>query len=186
VGKASEWRRKGQARAAEGAVELTLPSGMTILARRPDPLQMAMWRRLPLTLAAAAAGSGKPEPPDEEARRQEFLETVEVSKHLLMFCCVSPRISLDPKGEEEIHPREVPMEDSVFILRWAMRREEAEKLRPFRGNGSAPCTGGDGEAVRDAAERAAGDRGSGVGAGSGPGGGRGTGAGSAAGDGAGA
>jgi hypothetical protein len=37
---ASEWKRAAL-RAAE-AVELTLPSGVTIRARRPDPLQLAM------------------------------------------------------------------------------------------------------------------------------------------------
>jgi hypothetical protein len=83
------------------AVELRLPSGMTILARRPDPLQLAA-----LALDGAA-------------------ETAGFSDLLLLFCCVAPRVSLTAAGEDEIHPWDIPPEDSIFIVRWAMRVAES-------------------------------------------------------------
>jgi hypothetical protein len=163
---AKDWRLRAAEEAAATAVDLTLPSGMTIRARRPDPLQMAMWRRLPLSLAATAAGeTGSAMSPEE------LMESVEASRQMLLYCCVSPRISLEPVGDDEIHPRDIPLGDAVFILRWAMRSEEAEKLRPFRIVEGAGDGGGDGQTVRAAAERAAGDSGSAAGAGAGPGGG---------------
>jgi hypothetical protein len=73
---------------------------MTILARRPDPLQVValVWDG-----AGEIAGYGD----------------------LLTFCCVAPRVSLTPAGEDEIHPWDISPEDSIYIVRWAMRLEES-------------------------------------------------------------
>jgi hypothetical protein len=169
--RAAEWLRLGQEAALKEAIELQLPSGAKILARRPDPAQVAMWGRLPLGLSAAAAPGGGPIT-DEQA-----LEAMHLSRQMLYYCCVQPRISLDPRGDDEIHPRDIPPEDLLFLLRWAMRREEAEQLRPFRGVGTDVGAGGDGQNLRTASVGAAGDRGSGAGAGAGSGGGGDTGAG---------
>ena len=164
--KASEWKQRATVVAAEEAVNLALPSGMVIRARRPDPMQVAMWGRLPLGLVGAAGGEGLELPAYEEV-----VAAIELSRDVLTYCCVSPRISMTARGEDEIHPRDVPMEDVMFILRWARRGEETEKLRPFRGGAIFTGTGGDGEGVRTAAFDVAGDRGRDGGAGSGPGGG---------------
>jgi hypothetical protein len=162
---ASEWKGHAARAAAAEAVELTLPSGMTIKARRPSPLQVAMWGHLPLGLAAAAApGSGALSSEDVRAG-------IELSRRLLEYCCVDPRVSLAPQGEHEIHPSDIPLTDTLFILRWARGEEDAEQLRTFRGGADDGGPGGDGGAVRTAAERAAGNRGADAGAGVRPGGG---------------
>jgi hypothetical protein len=83
------------------AVELKLPSGITILARRPDPLQLA------------------------ELVSDGAAETAGFSHLLMMFCCVAPRVSLTAAGENEIHPWDIPPEDAIFIVRWAMRVAES-------------------------------------------------------------
>jgi hypothetical protein len=164
---ASEWQAAGLVVAAAEAVELPLPSGMVIRARRPDPVQVAMWGQLPLRLASAVGGEGGGALPGNE----EVLAAIALSRDVLVYCCVSPRISMTPVGDGEIHPRDVPMADAMFILKWARREEETEKLRCFRGESTDAGLGSDGEDVRGAAFGDVGDLGSDGGLGSGPGGG---------------
>ncbi len=143
MNRATEWKDKARAAAQSEAVELELPSGMKILARRPDPLQLAAWGRLPMNLAAAAAsGEGAAKVTNEQAA-----ELAGFLRDLLVYCCVDPRVSLDPSGPDEIHPREIPQQDWTFVINWALRVGEAQKLEPFRGE--RPDAGGDsgGEAV---------------------------------------
>jgi hypothetical protein len=91
--------------AREGVVvELTLPSGMTILARRPGPTQLAQWGR--------------------QKAESEFLGVAGFTRDLLLYCLVKPRISLDPRGDDEVHPGAVPFEDLTFVVRWALGVEE--------------------------------------------------------------
>lgn len=158
---ATEWKKRAAEAAEREAVDLELPSGMRILARRPGPAALATWGKLPLGLAGAATGeSGEPEISDEEIRQGfEFL------RDLLVYCCVRPRISLDPKGENEIHPRDIPGPDAEFILAWAQRSGEVSALRNFRGQRADDGAGGDGQDVRPAAERVVGSKRSGAGAG---------------------
>lgn len=163
VSRADEWRAAAREAALAEAVELELPSGVKILARRPDPEQLAAWGALPLGLVTGGGAQ-------QQMTEQEAQDLMRLSRDLLLYCSVDPRISQAP-GPGEIHPRDIPREDWMFILRWAMRSEEVEKLRPFR-RGPADGGGGDGGAdVRGAAVGDAGDRGSGGGAGGGPGGG---------------
>ncbi len=142
---ATDWRKRAQVAARETAVELELPSGMKILARRPNALQMAAWGRLPLGLASAASGAAA------EASVEEAGEIAGFLRDVLVYCCVEPRVSLEPKGEDEIHPREIPAEDWTFIVSWAMRVEEARALEGFRRGGADVGGGGDGKDVLVAA-----------------------------------
>jgi hypothetical protein len=159
---AKEWRER--ARALAEAVPLTLPSGLTIRARRPGPLQYAAWDRLPLMLAEASEQG--PESVTVE-RAQEIAKDL---RELLVYCCLEPRVSETP-GPEEIHPREMPEQDWMFIVSWAMRLREAAELRSFRGQRADGGADGDGEAVFVQTVEPAGDRGPGAGAGVRPGGG---------------
>lgn len=143
MAKASEWKARGEQRARAEAVSLGLPSGMTILARRPDPVQLAVWGRLPLQLAAASVRQ-KVEP---ELTVEDGIELMTFHRDLLTYCCVEPHISLTPSGEGEIHPKDIPEEDWKYILRWAMRFEEARQLEPFRGQRAGSGVGGDGEVM---------------------------------------
>jgi hypothetical protein len=156
---AKEWKEKARAKAAE----LTLPSGMVIRARRPDPLQYAMWNRLPMLLARAAEGAAA-------VTSEEAVEISKALRELLLYCCVQPAISETP-GPDEIHPQDIPDEDTHFLIQWAMRVREAAALRPFRRRAADGGAGGDGEAVFAETERAPGDRGPDAGAGVRPGGG---------------
>jgi len=143
--KATEWMEKERETALAEAVELTLPSGMVILARRPDPVQLVAWNKLPLMLAGAAAGET-----DAIATATDEQQMVQVAgfyRDVLVYCCVDPQVSLTPQAGE-IHPKMIPHADWTFILNWAMRVKEAEALRSFRGERTDGGSGGDGEGVR--------------------------------------
>jgi hypothetical protein len=146
---ASEWKEKG--RAGAEVVELTLPSGMVIRARRPGALQYAAWDRLPLMLAAAAEKGAA------DIAVAEAQEIAGFLRELLVYCCLEPRVSMTP-AEGEIHPREIPEADWMFIVSWAMRLKEVEELRPFRGERADGGGGDDGEAVFAETVRSIADR----------------------------
>ena len=162
---ANEWRAKG--RAAEEVVDLPLPSGMEIRARRPDPLQFALWDRLPLMLAVLEGAKDA-----ATAAEEDLVGLADFMREVLVYCCVEPRISemAAPNSQDEIKPREIHGKDLLFILAWAMRTKEAVAVRPFRTGRDVRGAGGDGENVLVQTVGAAGDRGSGPGAGGGPGG----------------
>jgi hypothetical protein len=143
MSRASEWRDRGAAVAVSEAVELVLPSGATILARRPDAMQLASWNKLPMSLAAAASGEGGA----ASVTTEQAGELAGFLRDLLVYCCVAPRISLTP-GEDEMHPRDVPQADWTFIINWALRVEEARSLTGFRGGRADAGDSGDGEGVR--------------------------------------
>jgi len=143
---ASEWKEKAAQAARQGAVELDLPSGMKILARRPAPGDMAVWGGLPFSLAVAAAKKTDP----ATVSNQDVLDMIAFNRDLLVYCVLEPRISLSP-GPEEIHPRDIPFEDWQFIVHWAMRVEEARNLESFRGRRSDGGDSGDGQSVLDQA-----------------------------------
>jgi hypothetical protein len=170
---AKEWREKAAIAAEAEGVPLELPSGMTILARRPDPVQVAMWGQLPLSLAASVAENTGKNAGATQLTAEERMASITLARDMLVYCCVKPRIYTGKNAcatEEEIHPREIPLADVMYLLRWARREEETEKLRPFRVRTADGGGDGGGEAVRLAAIGADGDRGPGGGAGVRPGG----------------
>lgn len=150
MNKAQEWREKSRALTASEAdtvVDLALPSGMTIKARRPGPGFIAGLGRLPLSLATAAQ---EPEPvPIEEFGKKPAEDPAAFFtflRDLLLYCVVDPEISLTPKAGQ-IHPREIADKDVNFIFHWAMRGSEAESLESFRRQPGDGSTGGDGAQV---------------------------------------
>ena len=156
---ASEWKEK--AREASERFDLTLPSGMVVTARRPGPLQLAFFRRIPLALAQQVVSGETVDP--QSITAEEIVENVAFMRDLLTYCLLDPRISLDPQGDDEIHPRDIPEKDWKYILGWAMRSEEAEKLRPFRVGRGGDGARGDGQIVELPTLGAAEDSGPGFG-----------------------
>ncbi|HWQ55686.1 MAG TPA: hypothetical protein VN442_18510 [Bryobacteraceae bacterium] len=157
MGRASEWRAAGVAAARDKAVELTLPSGAKILARRPDPEKLAIWVRLPFSLSGEVLGGKTPEQFAQRMSAQELFDLASSLRDVLVWCCVDPRVSLDARGPGEIHPRDIPDEDLHFIFRWAMRGEEVAQFSRFRKERADAGAGADGADVRAETVGPAGD-----------------------------
>jgi len=141
---ASEWR----ARSAEQAspVSLELPSGMIIKARKPGPLQLALWGHLPLWMAAAVAAKE-----GAEVDQSNTLKAIQSLRDLLSWVVVEPRISND--GEPEtIHPRDICDKDLEFLVFWAqgLSKEAAAQASTFRGQPQHAGDRGDSAAVPSA------------------------------------
>jgi hypothetical protein len=153
---AADWKKK--ALEAADTDELTLPSGMVVTARRPDPFQLATFGILPLKLTESAMPEVQTSP---KPQLQEAVDEISVMRDLLAYCLVEPRLSMNPQSDEEIRPRDIPNGDWQYILRWAMRLGEAEKLAPFRRERPGGVTGGNGEVVELSTIAAPGDSGSG-------------------------
>jgi len=157
--KADDWRARARQSAIDEAEDLALPSGITIRARRPDALQLATWGRLPLTLAALVSNSGAgPRPasdPDAppEISDADALDAMAFVRDLLLTCCIDPRVTLTPQSDNEIHPRDIPQKDWVFLVAWAMRWTEASALKPFPIDRPGPGPGSHSQDVGHPTER---------------------------------
>lgn len=161
--KTEEWRAKARAAAVGEAVDLELPSGMVVKARRPGPAFLAGYGHLPLSLATAAMDGAAVPIEDRSEKKNDALAFAEFMRALLLYCVVSPEISL-MSGPGKIHPGEIPDDDAAYIFHWAMRGSEAASLESFRRRRHDAATGGDGGKVPPAAVRADGDRGPAAGA----------------------
>jgi hypothetical protein len=148
VNRASQWKKKAAEAAEQEAVTLELPSGMIIRARRPDPMQLAAWDKLPMSLAAAAQAEDAEHGSAPQVTNDQAAEMAVFLRDLLIYCCVDPRVSLAPK-DDEIHPKDIPQGDWIFILNWAMRAEEARALQGFRSRRADAGNRGDSKAVLD-------------------------------------
>jgi len=161
VSKAQEWREKADAAAETFIMSLPLPSGMVVRARRPGPLRLAKWNRLPIMIEAVGA--------KQSLSDADVVELMEYLRELLIWCVVDPPIAVDG-GPEAVHPRDIPERDMWAIANWAMRMQEAEDLRPFRRERTTDGVGEGGRDILVPSVATAGDCGPGGGADAGPGG----------------
>ncbi len=163
---ASDWIRVTAADALRNAVDLKLPTGMVIKARRPESMQLASWGLLPSGLASVVIGDSSARPDAET-----MLAFMSGVRDLLIYCCLYPRVTLTPQSDDEIHPRQISDKDLMFLLSWAMRKDEAGHLESFRNQRSNDRPSDNGAEIQPAAEPVVGDSGPGVGAEFRPGGG---------------
>jgi hypothetical protein len=103
------------------AIELELPSGLTVLVRRP-PLQMWIAAgKLPENLVRTMLKNhqgGPPQVPDMTP--EQFKELFGFMRQTIVATVVQPRIVDPPTSEDEISPDDVPLEDGMFIFQWAL------------------------------------------------------------------
>ncbi len=131
IASVGDWQAAAEAQRRARAVRLTLPSGTTILAARPEPLEWVVAGRLPARLITAAV-----EPEGDTAHEmttEEVLELAGFASHLVEASVLEPPIG---EGPGEISLRDIPAEDCVFIFEWACRAlsesEEAESDEGLR------------------------------------------------------
>ena len=114
------WRHAAKADREARAEHLTLPSGATILAARPEPLEWVMSGRIPQGLLAVALED--PESMlaagDRELTREEILDLAAFAARLVVASVVDPPIG---DGPDEIPLDDIPIRDRAFIFEWACR-----------------------------------------------------------------
>ncbi|HET9179019.1 MAG TPA: hypothetical protein VFQ24_11740 [Terriglobia bacterium] len=114
------WRRAAKEDRESRAEQLTLPSGATILAARPEPLEWVMSGRIPQGLLAVALDDA--ESPqgggDRELTREEILDLAAFAARLVEASVVDPPIG---DGPDEIALDDIPIRDRAFIFEWACR-----------------------------------------------------------------
>jgi len=120
IATSENWRHAAQADRATRAEPLVLPSGTTILAARPEPLEWVMSGRIPQGLLAVAIED--PESPlargDRELTREEVLDLARFAARLVEASVVDPPIG---DGPDEISIDDIPIRDRAFIFEWACR-----------------------------------------------------------------
>ena len=132
---AADWRAASQAARTERAERLVLPSGATILAARPEPLEWILAGRLPQRLLALTLGDSPSASlaGEREASREEILDLARFAVQLVTAAVIEPHIG---DGPGEITLDEIPIEDRAFIFEWACRALNAAEDGPA-GNTNA-------------------------------------------------
>ena len=136
------WRSAAKADREARAEQLVLPSGATILAARPEPLEWVMSGRIPQGLLAVAMED--PESPlaegDRELTREEILDLASFAARLVVASVVDPPIG---DGPDEILLDDIPICDRAFIFEWACRAlsgDDARTLAQGPANNAANAT----------------------------------------------
>ena len=130
------WRHAAKVDRAARAEPLTLPSGATILAARPDPLEWVMSGRIPQGLLAVAledplSAAGES---DRELTREEILDLADFAARLVEASVVDPPIG---DGPAEIPLDDIPIRDRAFIFEWACRALDGNDTPSGEGAASA-------------------------------------------------
>jgi hypothetical protein len=112
-------------------VELVLPSGRRITARRPHPAFLGL-----LASSLNSLKSVRGEDPSQGVTDEQATDLAWAIGEVVRCCFVEPRLSLDPKLPGEIHPRDISTEDVLYVARWAWPKPEErvpQVTRPVRG-----------------------------------------------------
>ena len=135
IATAETWRTAAQAAREARAEPLRLPSGATILAAKPAPLEWIVSGRIPQRLLAAALQKDGLAPSNAatEISREEILELARFAAQLVKASVVKPRIG---DGPEEISLDDIPVEDRAFVFEWACRA--LRETTPGRGETPIP------------------------------------------------
>lgn len=102
------------------AEHLRLPSGATILAVKPEPLEWILSGRIPQNLLGAAleAGAETHRQSERAMTRQEIVDLAAFARQLVEASVVEPPIG---DGPGEMPMDEIPVKDRAFIFEWACR-----------------------------------------------------------------
>jgi len=114
------WRSAMQEDRMARAEHLLLPSGATILAVKPEPLDWILSGRIPQQLlgvaleTSACAAHGR----EGAITRDEILDLAGFARQLVKASVVKPRIG---DGPEEMAMDDIPVQDRAYIFEWACR-----------------------------------------------------------------
>ena len=145
VAKPEDFRKAAEASAFEEPQRVVLPKcGFPVMLRRPRPIAFTLLGgSLPQSLATRESGAGSRESDagatDNGQRTTDGLSADDLRKisqfwtKLFKAIFVQPGLSLTP-GPEEIHPAWLPVEDQIFVIRWAVGEvaSDGSDLAAFR------------------------------------------------------
>lgn len=136
---AAEFRKHKEAK-LETPEQLTLPSGLKILARRPSPTWLLLQAKVVPTSLAAKLSTGGGIVDAQDAK--DFSTLFNLTIDTIMRVIVEPKISLTP-GPNEIHPDDISDEDLKWLIGWSVGEKvgtapSADDLDTFRGESSGP------------------------------------------------
>src|SRR4030042_1883073 len=120
IATARDWRAASQANRVAHAEPLRLPSGATILALKPEPLEWIMSGRVPQRLLGAALESDRAASTgaEREISREEILDLARFAAQLVKASVVAPAVG---DGPDEVCLDDISIEDRAFIFEWACR-----------------------------------------------------------------
>jgi hypothetical protein len=139
IANSDAWRAASRAARKSRAEHLRLPSGATILAARPEPLEWILSGRVPQKLLAAALSNEDAPQRQAQISREEILELARFATQLVRASVVEPAIG---DGPGEIGLDEIPVKDRAFIFEWACRALARAETNPSAEEVSGPSTDG--------------------------------------------
>lgn len=168
MSKASDYRNR-RAKAEEPTGEIELPSGAVFTMRRP-PLQVWVAAgKIPQSFLVKARAASNTAAAVETLSDEEAFAAIKFIRDAIQYACVSPRLVLDGKGDDELDPADLDPEDFQFLSKWVMTGSPGvpvateggevavDDLAKFRRKGLSgpPVAGPDSESDEHAGERTA-------------------------------
>lgn len=120
VANSATWRTAMLEDRVARAERLLLPSGATILAVKPEPLDWILSGRIPQQLLGVALRTAACAPQDQDAAitRDEILDLAAFARQLVKASVVKPAVG---DGPDEIALDDIPVKDRAYIFEWACR-----------------------------------------------------------------
>lgn len=139
-------------------IPVPVPSGFTWMLRRPDIQGYILTGRMPQKLVEQFLQSAQKRgitPEGIQAKdvsalaqtpvdKDEAVATLFFMRELVQEACVKPRITEEPVGPDDIHPRKVDPEDFKFIFDWCLSYSGVagiDSLQKFRGERTRTTAG---------------------------------------------
>jgi hypothetical protein len=134
IANAADWRAASRRARASRAEKLTLPSGATILAARPEPLEWILAGRVPQRLLAAALGESQSHPHETGSRLPREAGQPRESGDPMLDSRLRGNDGLggNDGGEAGV---EMTREEVLELARFAAQLVEASVVEPAIGNG---------------------------------------------------
>lgn len=120
VASSANWRTAMLEDRIARAEHLLLPSGATILAVKPEPLDWILSGRIPQQLLGVALQTAACPPQNRDAAitRDEILDLAAFARQLVKASVVKPAVG---DGPDEIALDDIPVKDRAYIFEWACR-----------------------------------------------------------------
>ena len=116
---AEDWRAATRADRKARAETLVLPSGATIRAARPEPLEWIISGRIPQGLLRVVLNDQKAFANDDrQLSREEIIELAKFAVRIVEISVVDPPIG---EGPGAISLDDIPLRDRAYIFEWACR-----------------------------------------------------------------